>query len=104
MGIDAVWITENGEPKEQVFDSRQHLSRLAASRWHKLADTKCLQFLEPWGDAIFNQSQVPHLLQELRSELAEVPDSETRLHVEKVIHLVEKAVDQTHTYIKFIGD
>jgi hypothetical protein len=104
MGINAAWITENGEPKQEVFDPRQCLTRLAMERWHKLTETKCLQFIEPWGDAVFNQSQVPHLLAELKLELKQNLDPEIKIHLEKVVRLTERAVEQTHTYIKFIGD
>lgn len=104
MGIDASWINESGEPKQEVFDPRQCLTGLATSRWHKLTDTKCLQFIDPWGDATFNQSQIPRLLEELRSELREWNEPEVKSHLEKVVLLVERAVERTHTYIKFTGD
>jgi hypothetical protein len=104
MGINAAWITERGEAKQEVFDPRQCITRLATDRWHRLGSTKCLQFIEPWGDAVFNQSQIPVLLQELRAELPEIREPELKAHLEKVIRLVERAVEQTHTYIKFIGD
>jgi hypothetical protein len=104
MGIDASWITESGEPKQEVFDPRQCLTGLVVSRWHKLSETKCLQFIDPWGDATFNQAQIPSLLAELRNELREWNELEVRAHLEKVVRLVERAVDRTHTYIKFTGD
>ena len=104
MGIDAAWITESGEPKQEVLDPRQCLTGLATNRWHTLGQTKCLQFIDPWGDAVFNQSQVPHPLEELRAELPETREPEAKAHLEKIILLVERAVEQTHTYIKFIGD
>lgn len=104
MGINSAWVTESGESKQQVFDPRQCLTQLATSRWHELNHTKCLQFVDPWGDAVFNQSQVPHLLEELRAELPAVSDPELKAHLEKVVRLVERAINQTHTYIKFVGD
>ena len=104
MGIDAAWITEAGEPQQEVFDPRQCLTQLATARWPKLTHTKCLQFVDPWGDAVFNQSQITVLLQELNAELPEIREPEVRAHVEKVIRLVQRAIDQTHTYIKFTGD
>ena len=104
MGIDAAWITEAGMPEEEVFDPHQYLTQLATTRWPKLTHTKCLQFVDPWGDAVFNQSQIPVLLQELNSELPEIREAEARSHLESVIRLVQRAIDQTHTYIKFIGD
>ena len=104
MGIDVAWVTESGEPKQEVFDPRQCLARLVTTRWPELGHTKCLRFVDPWGDATFNQGQVPFLLEELRAELFEVREPEAKAHLEKVIRLVERAIDRTHTYIKFTGD
>lgn len=104
MGINAAWINGNGEARQEVFDPRQCLTRLATSRWPKLGHTKCLQFIAPWGDAVFNQSQIPHLLEELRAELPEARDPEIKAHIEKIIGLVERSAGRAHTYIRFIGD
>ena len=104
MGINVAWVDERHEPKQEVFDPRQLLTRFATSRWPKLSASVCLRFILPWSDAVFNQAQVPELLHELRGELAECRDAEVRAHLEKVVRLIERAVDQTHTYIKFIGD
>lgn len=104
MGIDVAWTAENGDPKREVFDPRQCLTELSTERWYKLTDSKCLQFVDPWGDAVFNQSQIPHLLRELRAELPETKEAEIHAHLEKVIRLIERAIDQMHTYIKFTGD
>ena len=104
MGIDVAWVDERHELKQKVYDPRQLLTRLATSRWAKLSSSVCLRFVLPWSDAVFNQAQIPELLDELRNEASESRDSEVRAHLEKVTRLAEHAVDQTHTYIKFIGD
>jgi len=104
MGIDVAWVDERHDPKLEVFDPRQLLARLATSRWPQLSTSVCLRFVLPWSDAVFNQAQVPELLHELRGEVAECRDAETRVHLEKVVRLVECAANQTRTYIKFIGD
>jgi len=104
MGIDVAWITESGEAKQQVYDPRQCVTRLATSIWPTQRDTVCLRFIDAWGDTTFNQAQVPMLVNELRSSLAGQTDVEICAHLEKVIRLVERAVGQTHTYVRFIGD
>lgn len=104
MGIDVAWIDERQEPKQGVYDPHQLLTRLATSRWPKLSGSVCLRFVLPWSDAVFNQAQIPELLDELRNEVSEARDPEVRAHLGKVVRLVERAADQTHTYIKFIGD
>jgi hypothetical protein len=104
VGIDVAWVDERHEQKQFVADTGQWITRLATSRWPKLSSSVCLRFVEPWADAVFNQSQIPELANELRSEVEAASDSGTRAHLEKVVRLVEKAVGETHTYIKFIGD
>jgi hypothetical protein len=64
----------------------------------------CLRFVDAFGDAVFNQAQIPVLLAELRSSFSEQTDREVKDHLVKVIGLVERATDRTDTYIKFTGD
>ena len=104
MGLDVAWVDERHEQKQFVADTGQWITRLAISRWPKLSSSVCLRFVEPWADAVFNQSQIPELMNELRGEIEATSDSGTRAHLEKVVRLVEKAVGESHTYIKFIGD
>ncbi len=104
MGIDVAWVDERHEQKQFVADTGQWVTRLATSRWPKLSTSVCLRFVEPWADAVFNQSQIPELVSELRGEIEAAADSGTRAHLEKVAGLVEEAVGQAHTDIKFIGD
>lgn len=104
MGIDTAWVNEKHEPKQEVFDPKQELTRLANTRWPELSSSVCLRFIDAYGDCTFNQSQIPELLHELRDEISVCNDMETRMHLEKVARLVERAVGATHTYIKFIGD
>jgi hypothetical protein len=104
MGIDVAWVSETNQPKQEVFDPRMQLTRLVADRWHTLSSSVCLRFIDPFGDAVFNQAQIPELLRELEIEAGVTRDSETRAHLEKVVRLVGKSVGQTHTYIKFTGD
>lgn len=103
MGIDATWIDEQHRPKQQVLDPCQCLTSLATSEWLE-SQTVCLRFIDAWGDTIFNQSQIPILLKELRDSEMRQNDNEIKMHLGKVIDLVCKAVDETHTYIMFVGD
>lgn len=103
MGINAAWVNENHQPKQVVFDPRQCLARLANSTWPK-SETICLRFVDPYGDTVFNQAQIPLLLEELREAERTQGDIELKEHLGKVVRLVEKAVAQIHTYVKFIGD
>jgi hypothetical protein len=104
MGINVAWIDENQKPIKEIYDPAMALSRLATSRWLSLSGSICLRFIEPWGDTVFNQIQIPLLLAELRGELASDLEPGPMNHLLTVVALVEQSVDQTHTYIKFTGD
>lgn len=104
MGIDVAWVNERHEHIQEVFDPHECLTRLATSTWPLTEKSICLRFVDPWGDTVFNQAQIPQLLVELRNERIMQKDAEIRAHLEKVAHLVERAVGETHTYVKFIGD
>ncbi len=104
MGIDVAWVTENGEPKQEVFDPRGFLTRLATTAWPRMEASALLRYVDAWGDTVFNQAQVPKLIAEFHDEANGQKEEEIRAHLEKVIHLLERAAGQTHTYIKFVGD
>lgn len=103
MGIDAAWIDERQEARQAVYDPQQCLTALANSTWSR-SDTVCLRFIDAYGDTVFNQAQIPVLLGELRNAEQQQTDPEIRSHLGQVCRLVEQAVDQMHTYIRFIGD
>ena len=104
MGIDVSWVTEGRESKQQVFDPRQHLTKLANESWCHQANSVCLRFIDPWGNTVFNQAQLPVLLAEFQGAVAQQVDAEVKAHLGKVIRLLEQASGRTHTYIEFTGD
>lgn len=104
MGIDIAIVNERHEKEMEVLDPQQCLTSLAAGQWLNLKDSYCLQFIDPWGDTVFNQAQIPVLLAELKRSSQVQTDSGISAHLQKVCSLVERAKDEIHTYIKFIGD
>jgi hypothetical protein len=101
MGIEAVWRTEAGAELDRVSDPQSRLSHYVTRDGH--AQTRCLRFLDPYGDACFNQLQIPVLAEELEAAAAQVEDPETREHLLAVAQLAQRA-RQAHTYLWFVGD
>ena len=100
VGVDLRWRDES--ELEAIEDPKMLLSSHVQSReWR---DTSCLRFIDPWGDAVFNQLQIPVLIQELESSLAEARDVNVREHVDRVIGVLRHAINKTHTYAWFVGD
>lgn len=65
MGIDLQWEDEKGGRLDEVRDARGYLG-LALSL-SDLDGTACLRFIDPYGNTVFNQSQIPILIAELES-------------------------------------
>jgi hypothetical protein len=103
--VKVAWVDEEHKTIEWLDDdAKGTVANLATSRWPTLSGTVCLRFVDPWGDTVFNQAQLAVLLAELRVETAEPGNAEYAVHLSRVAQLVERAQEQMHTYIKFIGD
>ncbi|MDR7132840.1 hypothetical protein J2X06_000024 [Lysobacter niastensis] len=101
MGIDVYWKSEHGEVLGALEDSGA-LSELSGLFYRQSGST-CLRFIDPAGDACFNQLQLPVLLIEMRHLLPAVSDARANAHLQAVVGLLEGAA-RSHTYIWFVGD
>ena len=102
MGIDLQWISERGEVRESVLDERNLVAEIVAAS--KEEESVCLRFIDPYGDTIFNQLQIPVFLKEVRAVAAKSLSREAMEHRGKITELATKAEGQVHTYLKFYGD
>lgn len=103
-------------------------------RSNDLEGTACLQFIDPYGNTIFNRVQAPVLIQEIESAAALVSDvSITKQHkafllsmgqadptsapaesvpsvanvrecTSAIVAMARRCETEVHTYLKFIGD
>jgi hypothetical protein len=101
MGIEAVWRTEAGAELDRVSDPRSVFSRYTSSNDRQ--GTACLRFLDPYGDACFNQLQIPVLAEEIEAAARQTSDPDLREQLLAVARLAKRARD-VHTYLWFIGD
>lgn len=101
------WEDENGKEIDKLSHQDFGLIFEMMSLLHgetALRETKCLQFIDAWGDTTFNQYQIPVLIDELKSTLPLCQDEQKRKEFERIIEFIKKADGETHTYIKFWGD
>ena len=63
----------------------------------------CLRFLDPYGDAVFNQLQLPVLIGELGSIRDNTRDEDLRGRLDSLIGFIDASRD-IHTYVRFVGD
>jgi hypothetical protein len=68
------------------------------------ADGRCLAFIDPYGDTTFNQLQLPVLLAEIELVRNRLPESELRSRADNLMLFLQLALNEVHTYVKFIGD
>jgi hypothetical protein len=101
MGIDAFIESEDGEPRGEVPDPGDLTAKLASSL---TADSRCVCFIDPYGDTTFNQLQIPVLIKELERAIDLSPDPLVKSHGEALLALAHRANSEVHTYVKFYGD
>ena len=65
--------TESGEKLANVVDPNMLLSSVASGAID-LSDTVCLRFLDAYGDACFNQLQIPILVGEIENVATIIDD------------------------------
>lgn len=102
MGIDAYIESESGDQIKQCLDSENRLSELLPDP--NDGSSYCLKFIDPYGDTVFNQVQIPILIRELTNAINHVKILEAKAFGEKLLQLVREAEGQVHTYVKFYGD
>lgn len=102
MGLTIRLQGESSDLLEQVEDPKNVLHRLLSSSVD--GDSCCLQFIDWYGDTIFNRLQMKPFLDEwadVRSRARD--DNETNL-VESIRALAIRCQDEPHLYLRFIGD
>ena len=66
-------------------------------------DSHCLQYIDPYGDTVFNRGQVERLMAEFQNELAS-RSPELQHHIRQLLAFLRPAVEAGHLYVKFVGD
>ena len=99
MPIDIEWQDEDGGTLARY--EGPSLTRTLVERAD--ASSVCTRFIDPYGNAVFNQQQLPILIEELESLGSGSGDGQHEVVV-AVVRFLRAASGQVHTYVKFIGD
>jgi hypothetical protein len=102
MGIDLRWQDERGELLAELLDENGLVESFLPS--FEAQDFPCLRFVDPYGDTIFNQIQIPELVSELERLSQQKHKPEIERHLKAVLDFVRQTVGQVHTYVGFYGD
>lgn len=100
MPISVQIEDERGLPEGEPWWHPRSTAAIVADR----PGTCCLRFIDPYGNTTFNQAQLPVLLEELRALQSAHSDIELASVVGEACSYMEAALDQVHTYVRFIGD
>jgi hypothetical protein len=66
-------------------------------------DTTCLQFIDPYGDTVFNQLQLRVLIVELMAHRLDLAGA-AGAALDELIPMLKRVEGHVHTYVRFIGD
>lgn len=102
MGLAISLETEQGEKIEVVADVHNWL--LTQLERPDLSETRCLRYLDSWGNTIFNHLQMDDLMQDLRRVRNFATNKEQRELLDKIEEFAERCNKGVHLYVKFSGD
>jgi hypothetical protein len=101
MGIDICVETESGEVQDEVLDVGNLTEKLLPDR--EDLSSPCLRFVDPFGDTLFNQIQIPLVIKELEVKLRGQAKPEVKAHCEAILKALRAAIGEEHTYVRFSG-
>jgi len=102
MGIDLRVESESGEVQDEILDDKNLTEKLLPEPDD--VTSPCLRYVDRDGDTVFNQLQLPVLLQELESRLRAARKPELKNHGTALLNLLKSAQDQDRTYVRFSGE
>jgi hypothetical protein len=102
MGIDLRVESESGEVQDEILDDNNLTEKLLPD--HDDTASPCLRYVDRDGDTVFNQLQLPVLLQELENRLRAARKPDLKNHGTALLNLLKSAQDQDHTYVRFSGE
>lgn len=100
MGINVYLQTIDGKKEGKVVDTNNNLAKL----W-PIGDSHfpLLQYIDPYGNVIFNGAQISEIKRELDLLIAQA-SQEQREVLEQVQDLATRCRDESHTFLRFRGD
>jgi hypothetical protein len=101
MSIEIILQRENGEAVDQVLDFHSDLGRI----WPIGGEAfPLLQYIDPYGNTIFNGPQMGEVIRELDSLAVSATTEAARSLLTEVRGLAVRCRNNEHLYLKFVGD
>lgn len=103
MGLEFV-LTASGEGELRRYsDYRGFLLRML-DRLPDLEKTHCLQYIDPYGDTVFNALQAPVLRREIELLQGKAQSDEECEVLDNLLSLIDDAQKEPHRYLRLVGD
>jgi hypothetical protein len=101
MAINVYLQNLKGEKEDQVFDLHNSLARL----W-PISDPSfpLLQYIDPYGNVIFNGMQMPEVRKELELLVEKSSSDEQKTVLRRIHDLAVRCQDHPHKFLRFRGD
>jgi hypothetical protein len=101
MGIKVILQTAAGKKVGEVLDPDYSLAEVwpVGNRSFSL-----LQYIDPYGNAIFNGLQMPEVQKELDALMTRASNDEQRETLLRIRHLAELCHERPHMLLRFRGD
>jgi hypothetical protein len=105
MALTIALEDERGEKRESIHDYDGALLNLVYKTTED--NPRCfrlVEFIDPYGDTVFNRLQMPQLNSELEQLLKVTTHPERQGLLLKIQGLVQQCQEGVHLYIKMYGD
>lgn len=102
MGLSIALEDEHGTRIDGVDDPTNSLHRLLPPA--EDLSSRCLRYIDWYGDTVFNRCQIGDVLSELQLLLGKTRTHGERTLIDRIIGLAQKCRDEPHLYLKFYGD
>ena len=99
MPIDIEWQNERGMTLARYEGPALTFTLVSRAD----VSSTCLRFIDPYGNAVFNQHQLPVLIEEFESLGSRTSDGQRDV-IAAIVPFLKAACYRLHTYVKFIGD
>jgi len=101
MPIKVILQTVDGNRQDEVLDANCALAKI----WPVRDSTfPLLQYVDPYGNSIFNRQQMHQVVEELDVLLSRVLTDEQKEILLRVRGLAAKCKDRPHLFLRFRGD
>jgi hypothetical protein len=101
---DGTRLREFADPSGGFFDAAGDFDRLLPLNGRVDEPFRLLQYVDPYGDTVFNTVQMADLLTDVERALSLSQEGPERRGLERLRVLAERCRDEVHLYVWFVGD